>query len=83
MPCVATSRHGANRTTDQKVRPGLTDSSPTTFAGILAFLEHNYGLPALNATDASAYDYSGEAHWAIPLLNALTSVYPPAPGTGG
>ena len=36
---------------------GYTDSTPTTFAGTLAFVEHTFGLAALNTTDASAYDY--------------------------
>jgi len=38
---------------------GYTDSTPTTFAGTLAFAEHTFGLPALNSTDATAYDYRG------------------------
>jgi phospholipase C len=37
---------------------GYTDSGSTTFDGTLAFAEHQFGLPALNATDATAYDYS-------------------------
>jgi phospholipase C len=40
-------------------KPGYTDHGATTFAGILAFVEHDFGLPALNAADAGAYDYSG------------------------
>jgi phospholipase C len=39
-------------------RAGLTDSTPTTFSGILAFVEHTFGLPAMNASDRTAYDYS-------------------------
>lgn len=38
---------------------GYTDSQPTTFAGTLAYVEHVFGLPALNSNDASAYDYRG------------------------
>jgi phospholipase C len=38
---------------------GYTDSTPTTFAGTLAFVEHSFGLPALNSTDGTAYDYRG------------------------
>ena len=38
---------------------GYTDSTPTTFAGTLAFAEHTFGLPALNSTDGTAYDYRG------------------------
>ena len=38
---------------------GYTDSTPTTFAGTLSFVEHLFGLAPLNSTDASAYDYRG------------------------
>ena len=38
---------------------GYTDSTPTTFVGTLAFAEHTFGLPALNSTDGTAYDYRG------------------------
>ena len=41
------------------VKAGFTDSMPTTFAGTLAFVEHDFGLPALSSTDAAAYDYRG------------------------
>jgi phospholipase C len=37
---------------------GYTDSTPTTFAGILHFAEAALNVPALNATDGSAYDYA-------------------------
>jgi phospholipase C len=40
-------------------KPGYTDRTPTTFAGILAFAEKTFGLPALNTADGTAYDYSG------------------------
>lgn len=39
-------------------KAGYTDSNPTTFAGILAFAEHNFDVSPLNASDAKAYDYS-------------------------
>jgi phospholipase C len=39
-------------------RPGYTDSTPATFASMLAFTEHTYGLPALGTNDASAYDFA-------------------------
>jgi hypothetical protein len=40
------------------VKPGYTDSTPTSFAGFVAFAEHNFGLTPLNSADASAYDYA-------------------------
>jgi phospholipase C len=39
-------------------KPGFTDSSTASFASLLAFTEHTFGLPPLAAADASAYDYS-------------------------
>jgi phospholipase C len=37
--------------------PGYTDTTPTTFAGILAYTEKNFGLLPLSANDAAAYAY--------------------------
>jgi phospholipase C len=39
-------------------KAGYTDSTPTTFAGILAYVEHLFGLPAMSPDDAAAYDYA-------------------------
>jgi phospholipase C len=39
-------------------KPGFTDSTPATFASVLAFTEHTYGLAPLSTNDASAYAYS-------------------------
>jgi phospholipase C len=36
---------------------GYTDSGATTTAGILGFVEKNFGLPALNNQDATAYNF--------------------------
>jgi phospholipase C len=38
-------------------RPQYTDSTAATFASVLAFTEHIYGMASLGAADASAYDY--------------------------
>lgn len=40
------------------VKLGYTDSNPATFAGILAFVEHTFGILPLNSADSSAYDYA-------------------------
>jgi len=45
-------------------RPGYTDTTPTTFAGILAFTEHALGLAPLNANDRGAYDFSHAFNYA-------------------
>jgi phospholipase C len=39
-------------------RAGYTDTTPTTFAGILAYTEHTFGLGSLSKNDASAYDFT-------------------------
>jgi phospholipase C len=39
--------------------PQGTDSAPASFASLLRFTETTFGLPALEANDASAYDLSG------------------------
>ena len=38
-------------------KPGYTDTSPTTFAGILGYTEHTFGLAPLGVNDAQAYDF--------------------------
>ena len=38
-------------------KPGFVDSNDASFASILAFTEHLYGLEPLNKVDGNAYDY--------------------------
>jgi phospholipase C len=38
-------------------KPGFTDNTQASFAGILKYTEDNFGLTALTANDASAYDF--------------------------
>jgi hypothetical protein len=38
-------------------KPGFTDTTATTFAGILAYAEHTFRLAALGANDRGAYDF--------------------------
>ena len=45
-------------------RPGYTDTTATTFAGILAYTEHNFGLKALGVNDAGAYDFANAFNYA-------------------
>jgi phospholipase C len=47
-------------------RAGYTDTTPTTFAAILAFTEHTFGLAPLNANDRSAYDFSHAFNFSQP-----------------
>jgi phospholipase C len=39
-------------------RPGYTDSTIASFASMLAFTEHVFGLQPLSSADAGAYDYA-------------------------
>jgi hypothetical protein len=39
-------------------KPGFTDSNTATFDSMLAYIEHNFGLPSLGQGDATAYDYA-------------------------
>jgi phospholipase C len=39
-------------------RRGFTDSTTASFASLLAFTEHAFGLEPLSSVDAGAYDYS-------------------------
>jgi phospholipase C len=40
------------------VKPHYVDSNVASFASILAFTEHTFGLPPLGPSDANAYDYA-------------------------
>ena len=52
-------------------KAGYTDSTPASFASILAYVEHNFGLPALTANDAGAYDYANSFDYnQVPLGGA-------------
>jgi phospholipase C len=39
-------------------KPGYTDTTATTFAGILAYTEHTFGLSPLGANDTAAYPFT-------------------------
>ena len=58
-------------------KAGYTDSTPATFASILAFAEHTFGLRPLSANDAGAYDYSQAFDYAQkPLAPVRLSQHP-------
>jgi phospholipase C len=61
-------------------RPGYTDTTPTTFAGILAYTEHTFGLAPLAANDAAAYDLNGAFNYSQPPLAPARMVDRPLPG---
>lgn len=61
------------------VKRGYTDTTHTTFAGILAFTEHNFGLAPLGANDAEAYDFSNAFEFAQRPLTPARMVHTPLP----
>jgi phospholipase C len=44
-------------------KKGFTDTSTASFASMLAFTEHVYGLAPLASADAFAYDYANSFDW--------------------
>ena len=57
------------------VRAGYTDSNLASFASMLAFTEHTFGIAPLAAADATAYDYSNSFDYnQQPLTTAFTAV---------
>jgi phospholipase C len=60
-------------------KPGHTDTTPTTFAGILAYTEHTFGLHALGANDANAYDLSNAFNYAQAPLKPTRMTTRPLP----
>jgi phospholipase C len=55
-------------------KPGFTDSTDATFASMLAFTEHNFGLSPLNSADGSAYDYSNSFNFSQAPRNGIRMV---------
>ena len=52
-------------------KPRFVDHETATHVSLLAFTEHLFGLPPLNAEDATAYDYAGAfdfAHTPLPSI---------------
>ena len=62
-------------------KPGYTDTTPATFAGILAYTEHTFGLPALGSEDANAYDFSNAFNYSQPPLTPAKMATRPLPAS--
>jgi len=60
-------------------RPGFTDTTPATFASILAYTEQNFGLPPLTVNDASAYPFSQVFNYNQAPLPTVGMVTRPVP----
>jgi phospholipase C len=50
---------------------GFTDSNVASFASLLAFIEHNFGLRPLAKADAKAYDFSNSFNFSQPVLSTI------------
>ena len=61
------------------VRQRFTDNNPASFASILAFTEHNFGLQPLSENDARAYPYSNAFGFGQRALRAVRMVTRPVP----
>jgi phospholipase C len=61
------------------VKPHYTDTTATTFAGILAYTEHTFGLTPLGINDAEAYGFSNAFDYHQRLNGAVPMVYRPWP----
>jgi phospholipase C len=62
-------------------RPGYTDSTPTTFAGILAYTEQTLGLHSLARDDAGAYGFANAFNYNQAPLAPARTVQRPLPAS--
>jgi len=60
-------------------RAGYTDTTPATFASILAYTERTFRLPPLTVNDASAYPFSDAFNYNQAPLPAVRMVTRPVP----
>jgi phospholipase C len=60
-------------------KPGYTDRTATTFAGILAYTEHNFGLSPLSVNDRKAYPFSNAFNYRRAALKPVRMVNRPWP----
>ena len=57
-------------------KAAYTHSNNASFASLLAYTEHTFGLDALSTADADAYDYSQSFDDTQPPLPPLPRVHP-------
>jgi len=62
-------------------KPGYTDTSATTFAGILAYTEHICGLRPLGANDAAAYPFTHAFNYSQVPLKPAPMIHQPLPAS--
>ncbi len=56
-------------------KKGFTDQTATTFAGILAYTEHTFGLAPLALNDAHAYGFAKSFNYKQPAFKPARMVY--------
>jgi phospholipase C len=62
-------------------KAGFTDTTPTTFAGILAYTEHTFGLGSLGPNDNYAYAFSNAFNYSQVPLKPARMVRRPLPAS--
>jgi phospholipase C len=62
-------------------RPGYTDTTHTTFAGILAYVEHDFGLSPLGPNDRNAYNFSNAFNYSQAPLKPVRMTTRPLPAS--
>jgi phospholipase C len=62
-------------------KPGYTDTTATTFAGILAYTEHTFGLSPLGPNDMHAYPFTNAFNYAQAPLQPVKMVTRPLPAS--
>jgi phospholipase C len=55
-------------------KPGYTDTTSTTFEGILAYVEQNFGLSPLGVNDARVYPFTKAFNYAQAPLRPVRMV---------
>jgi phospholipase C len=62
-------------------RPGYTDTTATTFAGLLAYVEHTFGLPPLGPNDKRAYPFTNAFNYSQAPLKPVRMTTRPLPAS--
>ena len=62
-------------------RPGNTDTTATTFAGILAYTEHTFGLSALGVNDSAAYSLADAFNYSQQPIKPVRMTHRPLPAS--
>jgi phospholipase C len=62
-------------------RPGYTDTTATTFAGILTYVEQTFGLHSLARDDARSYGFANAFNYNQKPLASIRMVQRPLPAS--